>query len=205
MAQDTLDSPVTCCGRTFTLRRALDAHERSHQPCGQCTFSGCAAALKLHAWSAHGIGDAPPPTMTTTSTRPPSLATGRTGATFAVVDETRASPPSLEDRFPGAEIVWTSAEAAAIDPEETDGVNPPASVTAEVARLHAQLVAEDRIVLVVGATGSGKSRLIASLAAASEPSLEPGREADAAAAAAMAVGSWQFGKSPWSGRSLGRA
>ena len=46
------------CGREFRVRRALEAHERSHGACGEtgCTFAGSRAVLWLHAWEAHGGG-----------------------------------------------------------------------------------------------------------------------------------------------------
>ena len=50
---EPLDPPTACCGREFRLRRALEAHARSHGACGKsgCTFAGSRAVLRLHgAW-----------------------------------------------------------------------------------------------------------------------------------------------------------
>ena len=47
---EPLDPPTACCGREFRLRRALEAHARSHGACGKsgCTFAGSRAVLRLH-------------------------------------------------------------------------------------------------------------------------------------------------------------
>ena len=53
---EPLDPPAVCCGREFRVRHALEAHERSHDACGEagCTFASSRAVLWLHAWEAHG-------------------------------------------------------------------------------------------------------------------------------------------------------
>ena len=100
------------------MRRALEAHERSHGACGEagCTFAGSCAVLRLHAWEAHGIGSAPKTApVRGGSTLHDELCAGRAGNEFKIVDELAAEAVPLEVRFPGADIVWMhdAAEAGA--------------------------------------------------------------------------------------------
>ena len=125
---EPLVPPAVCCGREFRVRRALEAHERSHGACGEagCTFAGSCAVLRLHAWEAHGIGSAPKTApVRGGSTLHDELCAGRAGNEFRIVDELAAEAVPLEVRFPGADIVWMhddAAEAGALGPAE-DGAD----------------------------------------------------------------------------------
>ena len=167
---EPLVPPAVCCGREFRVRRALEAHERSHGACGEagCTFAGSRAALRLHAWEAHGIGSAPKTApVRGGSTLHDELCAGRAGNEFRIVDELAAEAVPLEVRFPGADIVWMhddAAEAGALGPAE-DGADDEWPREADG---HSSAVlpwpAGCRILMIVGATGSGKTRLLRSLA-----------------------------------------
>jgi hypothetical protein len=166
---EPLDPPAVCCGREFHVRRALEAHARSHGACGEagCTFAGSRAVLRLHAWEAHGIGSAPKTApVRGGSTLHDELCAGRAGNEFKIVDELPAEAVPLEMRFPGADIVWIhdAAEAGALGPAE-DGADDEWSREAD-GHSSAVLPWPDgcRILMIVGATGSGKTRLLRSLA-----------------------------------------
>jgi hypothetical protein len=166
---EPLDPPAVCCGREFRVRRALEAHARSHGACGEagCTFAGSRAVLRLHAWEAHGIGSAPKTApVRGGSTLHDELCAGRAGNEFKIVDELPAEAVPLEMRFPGADIVWIhdAAEAGALGPAE-DGADDEWSREAD-GHSSAVLPWPDgcRILMIVGATGSGKTRLLRSLA-----------------------------------------
>lgn len=147
---EALPEPVVCCGREFRLRRALAGHERSHRPCSHadCTYSGCQAALRLHAWEAHGIGPRP----VISSTQHAEVHEGRAGASFKVVQEVGAEKASLELQYPGAEIHWHGPSL-----QHTDA---PGEAMACGQTLWPDGV---RVLLILGLTGSGKSRLLRSL------------------------------------------
>ena len=165
---EPLVPPAVCCGREFRVRRALEAHERSHGACGEagCTFAGSRAALRLHAWEAHGIGSAPKTApVRGGSTLHDELCAGRAGNEFRIVDELAAEAVPLEVRFPGADIVWMhddAAEAGALGPAE-DGADDEWPREADG---HSSAVlpwpAGCRILMIVGATGSNKTRLLGS-------------------------------------------
>ena len=162
---EPLDPPAVCCGREFRVRRALEAHARSHGACGEagCTFAGSRAVLRLHAWEAHGIGSAPKTApVRGGSTLHDELCAGRAGNEFKIVDELPAEAVPLEMRFPGADIVWIhdAAEAGALGPAE-DGADDEWSREAD-GHSSAVLPWPDgcRILMIVGATGSGKTRLL---------------------------------------------
>jgi hypothetical protein len=120
---EPLVPPAVCCGREFRVRRALEAHERSHGACGEagCTFAGSRAALRLHAWEAHGIGSAPKTApVRGGSTLHDELCAGRAGNNSRLSTSWPPRRCPLDVRFPGADIVWMhdAAEADALVPAE---------------------------------------------------------------------------------------
>ncbi|KAL3912493.1 MAG: hypothetical protein SGPRY_008320 [Prymnesium sp.] len=147
-----LSPPASCCGRTFHEARALLAHTSSHRSCELCDFNACSAALKRHRWEAHAIGT--PPVVEGRG----ESAVGRSGAQFRVFNQSDDSPPPLEARFPGAQIVWAK-ESIRSQPtcnSEPNGAGAAALPTGA------------RLVLLIGETGSGKTRLLSQLAAGTD-------------------------------------
>ena len=153
-----LDPAVLCCAKEFRSQRALDAHRAAHKPCRHgCGFEGSKAALAEHV-----CGVAAPSA--------PQLPTGITdeffrkdGSAFTVVDEEVPAERPLEERFPGARIVRAAppaAEGASPSPSPQLPLPLPPLPNSELPAL----ADEWRIVLVLGRTGSGKSRSLAALA-----------------------------------------
>ena len=162
--EQTLDPPVVCCGRVFRLQRALTSHESNHLKCSHCSFEGCRAALKAHEWDDHGIGKPP---ITATAQAAVRTYKGRAGGEFDVVDELEAEVTPLEARFPGAEIVWTAPTAKAQCSAVTSSGDAGSADEVRCAdEPELEWPAACRVIMIVGATASGKSRLLRSLAPA---------------------------------------
>lgn len=166
---DALDPPVQCCGREFTLRRAYQCHVGSHIACTRCAFTGCRAALKAHEWESHGLGR-PPPTQVRegAATRAdddsaPSFAR-RDGGSFTIVDELEAELAPLEERFPGAQISWPLSSSGSDRPAEWSGDGEEDSAPAPPPCDDVEWPPDCRLLLLLGATASGKSTLLRSLA-----------------------------------------
>ena len=90
-SDDVLNPPCVCCGREFTLRRALVSHQSNHKRCTHCdAFEGCTAALKVHEWAEHGIGKAPPTmvSLPSASEGDSEAYTRHDGVAFKVIEET---------------------------------------------------------------------------------------------------------------------
>jgi GNAT superfamily N-acetyltransferase len=158
-----LTPPVECCGREFRLRRALECHQSNHQTCTLCNFSACKAVLKRHAWDVHRIGSEPPPNALPPDALPPAEQR-RT----IVVDEPEPKPQTLEERFPGADIMWElNGRTAATDPGPLPAEPMPAAAgeSGSLAAAPCAMAwpAGCRIVLVLGRNGSGKSQLLRSM------------------------------------------
>ena len=162
---------MSCCGKDFELVRALNCHQASHRPCPLCeSFSGSRSALDVHLWSVHSIGR-PPPAAPTAACPVNGGAefTRRDGSAFQVVEEGAYAPKTLEQRFPGASLWWAAAaptshysQASMFDAPtvEPDQAGHPAEAMS--------LPIGCRICLILGATGSGKSRLLRALSRPSE-------------------------------------
>lgn len=176
--EERLDPPRVCCGREFALRRALASHVRNHVSCGQCAFEGCLAALKLHEWRAHGVGG-PPATTAPPAGAAATYTVGRAGGAFEVREEVEAVVAPLEERYPGAEIVWSIEDHAAGDAAaavaSAQALSPPKWQDEGEGEMEqgemelgaaVQWPAGCRVLLLVGVAGSGKSRLLRALAAA---------------------------------------
>ena len=148
----SLEPPVLCCAKEFRSQRALDAHRAAHRPCRHnCGFEGSKAALAEHV-----CGVAAPPVPP-----PPAGTTGeffrKDGSAFTVIDEEVPEERPLEERFPGARIVRAAPSADIGSPTPTpQAVLPDFELPA--------LADEWRVVLLLGRTGSGKSRSLAALA-----------------------------------------
>ena len=164
-SDDVLNPPCVCCGREFTLRRALVSHQSNHKRCTHCdAFEGCTAALKVHEWAEHGIGKAPPTmvSLPSASEGDSEAYTRRDGVAFKVIEETEQPIESIESRFPDADILWSldgRTASAEIDftSERADSTVGPTPVEWPDA--------ECRVLLILGDMGSGKTRLLRALAA----------------------------------------
>lgn len=137
--------------------RALACHQASHRPCPQCgEFSGNLSALDAHLWSEHRCGSPrPQPGMNSSS-----IFTRGDGRTFQVIHEAPYSPRSLEDRFPGATILWPSGNCS--------GAPADRQVAAEDLIEEVSLPEDCKVFLILGATGSGKSRVLRTLSKRSQ-------------------------------------
>ena len=152
-----LEPPVSCCGRAFTLRRALKSHQSNHVACAACEFSGCKARLRQHLWEAHGIGPQPSELQLMKGT------TMEREGKFSVVDEPETKPVPIEERFPDAKVLWS-----------LDGRTGGNASTCQEAGYAVRtgsdntIVCVDRIkwpsgcqvVLILGRSGSEKSKLL---------------------------------------------
>ena len=231
-----LEPAVICCGREFRLRRAYDSHMSNHTNCTHCEFAGCRAALKAHAWEAHGLGRPPGPwaahsnnpstfaaphtalaTPPREHTQSPDGASSdfarRDGGTFHVIDELDATETvPLEERFPEAEILWplesnADTEKGQRAPSSTpvaggvcdhpsaapDALARPAGCTQPILRSATGAghsagclmpwPADCQVLLIIGPTGSGKSRQLRALAGVNDPDrlVDPSSAADTAA------------------------
>ena len=164
MPEDVLEPPVECCGREFRLKRALACHVRSHVSCTLCDFSGCRAALDVHLHQEHGhvlpARSGKRPASSGVAGACSSEYKRRDGSSFDVIDEPEPDLPSLEERFPGASICWAGARGVRSvvqeDEEEEEEECTPAGGPIEVPD-------NCRIVLLLGPTASGKSRLLRAL------------------------------------------
>lgn len=156
MPETLLQPPVICCEKEYCSQRALDAHRGSHRACPSCSFEGSKFALSQHTCGVEApvAGPSLPPATTAEFTR-------KDGSFFTVVDEAVAEELPLETRFPGARIVRAVAPPASGDehPEPQPSVTLPAIAVPP-------LDDEWRVVLVLGRTGSGKSRALAALGTA---------------------------------------
>ena len=139
--------PQRCCGREFQSQRALDGHLRSHLRCESCGFEGNPRALGDHAC---GDAAAAPRVIGTTTEY-----LRADGSPFTVVDEPDVPQIAIEDGYPGARVVWPA--------QARDEIATASAAAPDVAAPH--LPSECRVVLILGATGAGKSRLLTALAA----------------------------------------
>ena len=156
MPETLLQPPVVCCGKAYGSQRALDAHRGSHRVCPSCSFEGSKFALSQHTCGVEAPAAGPSLPLATTAEF-----TRKDGSFFTVVDEAVAEELPLETRFPGARIV------RAVPPPASGGEWPePQSSVALPAVAVPPLDDEWRVVLVLGRTGSGKSRALAALGTA---------------------------------------
>ena len=154
MPETLLQPPVLCCEKEYRSQRALDAHRGSHRACPSCSFEGSKFVLSQHTCGVDVQAAGPSRPLATTAEF-----TRKDGSFFTVVDEAAAEEFPLEDRFPGARIVRAvPPPASGSHPEPRPRVLPAIAVPA--------LAAEWRVVLVLGRTGSGKSRALAALGTA---------------------------------------
>lgn len=155
MPETLLQPPVVCCGKEYGSQRALDAHRGSHRVCPSCSFEGSKFALSQHTCGVEAPAGPSLPLATTAEF------TRKDGSFFTVVDEAVADELPLETRFPGARIV------RAVPPPVSGGECPePQPSVALPAIAVSPLDDEWRVVLVLGRTGSGKSRALAALGTA---------------------------------------
>ena len=160
--EETLDPPRVCCGRTFKLQRAYEGHLRSHIACANCTFHGCRAALKAHEWEAHGIGSPSSAKLLDPSTHEHGGYIRRDGGAFTVVDEPEAACTPLGVQYPGAEILWPLADGAndtACDSQESEESKDCGALF----DIDWNVVTSCRVLVIVGAVGSGKSTFLHAL------------------------------------------
>ena len=156
MPETLLQPPVVCCEKEYCSQRALDAHRGSHRACPSCSFEGSKFALSRHTCGVEAPAAAPSLPLATTAEF-----TRKDGSFFTVVDEAVAEELPLEARFPGARIV------RAVPPPASGGEHPEPQPSVTLPAFAVPPLDDGwRVVLVLGRTGSGKSRALAALGTA---------------------------------------
>ena len=156
MPETLLQPPVVCCEKEYCSQRALDAHRGSHRACPSCSFEGSKFALSRHTCGVEAPAAAPSLPLATTAEF-----TRKDGSFFTVVDEAVAEELPLEARFPGARIV------RAVPPPASGGEHPEPQPSVTLPAIAVPPLDDGwRVVLVLGRTGSGKSRALAALGTA---------------------------------------
>ena len=113
MPEKLLAAPERCCGKSFTVARALEAHKRTHVPCPHgCAWQGTRAALRHHLTEAHAQ---PERTAGGAFVRVDTSGAEYTrvdGSSFQLMEEIEPEGRSLEQRFPGRRLIWATPKEA---------------------------------------------------------------------------------------------